>query len=431
MSQPNEENTSQHTPKKKRSTWDDSYEVRDVVIASEDVRPTGEKIPVKKDVISVEDDYSNYKFLKPKKSRHHHHSSSSDGKKHHHRKHRKKKMKTWKKVVLIVVSVILTIAILISAVTVFLVYKGRRELFDVDLQVVVPEEISADVQDDGDSIIYEGSRYRYNHDVTTLLFLGVDKQDLEGLNEMGTGGQSDVIVAIAIDVKYHKMTMIALPRDTVTEVALYTTSDGKYDYYGIENMQICKAYAYGDGKRRSCENTLSSVRRIFFNVPIQTYYALDLRGISAMNDAVGGISVTAPETIGDFKEGQTYFLHGKQAELFVRDRTHTEVDASLKRLERQKVYARSFLATMQSSLKKNPTSAIKLFNQSSPYSCTNLNAAKVSYLAKEFMFGGGMSTDIVTVPGSQGLDADGETPVYTIDQKAFFEQFLSVYYIKD
>ena len=81
---------------------------------------------------------------------------------------------------------------------------------------------------------------------------------------------------------------------------------------------------------------------------------------------------------------------------------------------------------MLSSIKSNITSSVSIFNDSAPYSCTNLNAAKVAYLAKEFAFGGGMDTEMLTVPGKMGND--GEHAEYKIDDTAFFEQFLSVYY---
>ena len=331
-------------------------------------------------------------------------------------------MKTWKKVLIIVVSVILAIAIAVAGTMIYLINTGQSELFDANLNVIVPEEVPAQVQDDGDYIEYKGATYQYNKDVTNILFLGIDK-NLDEENEMSTGGQADMLVMIAMNTKKHKMTMIAIPRDTMTEVALYTPS-GRYT--GMDTMQVCLAYAYGDGKETSCENTVSSARKIFYNIPVKTYYALDLDGIAAMNDCVGGIDVVSPETITSFVKGESYHLVGRQAEHFVRDRDQTTVNASLQRLERQKVYAKSFLATMLSKIKSDVTSAVSVFNDSAPYSCTNLNAAKVAYLAKEFAFGGGMTTEMISIPGK--MENNNDRAEYKIDENAFFEQFLSVYY---
>ena len=153
-------------------------------------------------------------------------------------------MKTWKKVLLIVVSVILALTLILTGTIIFLVSRGYYELFDVELRIDVPQTVSAQVQDNGDSIVYEGKTYRYNRDVTNLLFMGVDKRSLDDENEEGTGGQADVIVMIAINIKSHKLTLFAIPRDTMAEISLYTPSG---TYNGMATKQICLAFAYGDG----------------------------------------------------------------------------------------------------------------------------------------------------------------------------------------
>lgn len=423
MNKPSEENISRENVSGEGFSEDNEI-FSDSETASSQTHHSGEKVSGAEKL-----DIEGYKFLKSQKSSHHHHSSSGHGSGHSHhgtrvRKRRRRKMKTWKKVLIIVVSVVLAIVLATVGTVVYLINKGQSEMFDSRLSVSVPEELPAKVEDDGDYIEYNGHSYCYNKDVTNILFMGIDK-NLDEENEAGTGGQADVIVMIAMDVKNDKMTLIALPRDTMTEVAIYTPV-GKYT--GMENMQVCMAYAYGDGKETSCENTVSAVRRIFYNIPVRTYYALDLEGIAAMNDCVGGIDVVSPETISEFVEGENYHLMGKQAELFVRARDKSSYDSSLKRLERQKVYARGFISTMLSMIKRDITSAVSVFNDSAPYSCTNLNAAKVAYLAKEFAFGGAMDTDMVSVPGKMGND--GKYAEYKIDEKAFFELFLSVYYEK-
>ncbi len=410
-------------------------EVQENEIGSESVaapESKDEDKPVPEDMAAEIDDFKFLKHVSVKRSSHssHSHSSHSSGSGHHHHHHhkrkrrRRKKMKTWKKVLIIVISVLLAIVLAVTGVLFYLVNKGHEELFDVQLNVQLPDTIQAEVQDDGDYIFYNGRTYSYNHDVTSILFLGIDKRSIEDDTEQGTGGQADFAVLVAVNVKSHKMTMFPIPRDTITEVAKYSPSG---TYNGMAKMQLCLAYAYGDGKESSCENMVSSVRRIFYNVPVKTYYALDLDGIAAMNDAVGGIDVVSPETISDFTKGESYHLEGKQAESFVRSRVHNDKNASSMRLERQKVYVKGFLSKMQKTLKNNIFSSVTLFNESSPYSITNLNAAKVSYLAKEFMFGGGMETIISDIKGEVTLDANNKAE-FKIDEQQFFEQFLSVYY---
>ncbi len=331
-------------------------------------------------------------------------------------------MKTWKKVLLIVVSSILALTLICGSVFLYLRIKGREELFDSSMNVIVPDTMQAEVQDDGEYIVYNGRTYKYNKDITSIMFIGIDK-DFDEENEQGTGGQADVLVLMAVDTKNRKMSMLAIPRDTYSEVALYSPSG---HYSGMKDMQVCMAYAYGDGKESSCENTISSVRRLFYNIPIKTYYALDLSGIAAVNDSVGGVDVVSPETIQMFTEGESYHLEGKNAKHFVRLRDRTRVDSSLLRLERQKIYARGFISTMMDSIKKDITSSVRVFNESAPYSVTNLDASKVLFLATELVTGGSLDTEMKTIPGKMRLDEG--LARYDIDEDAFFQQFLSVFY---
>ncbi len=377
--------------------------------------------------------------VSPRSSHHHHHHSSGSGHSHHHHHHHhhhsssssrsrsRRKMKKWQKVLLIVVSVILVLVIAFGTTLLIMKNIGYGELFDNNVNVLVPETVDANVQDDGDYIVYNGSTYKYNRDITTMLFMGVDKRSLDEENKQETGGQADVIVVMSLDMKNRQFSMITLPRDTMTEIAIYSAVG---NYIGMETAQVCLAYAYGDGKEKSCDNMVSTVRRIFYNIPIKTYYALDLDGIAAVNDSVGGVDVVSPETIAEFVEGGQYHLEGEQAEHFVRLRDKVSVDASMKRLERQKVYATNFMGKMMTEIKKNPGSAVSVFNGTAPYSCTNLNASRVSYLATELAFGGSMSTQILTVPGQVSYDEASKLARFDIDEGQFFEQFLSVYYEK-
>lgn len=396
------------------------FEWDDISSDSQFVVGDVERTEVKKDKKTVRDDVSDYIYMNPVKTK-----KKKSGKKQH-KSQRKKRKKTWKKVLLAIACTFMALVLLTVGTALFLIFKGKSDLLTDDIQISSPKEIQATVQEGGQYIVYNGVTYKYNENVTTLLFMGTDKRDLNDQNEQGTGGQADVIVMMALDLKNRKLTMVNVPRDTMTDVAIYSASGY---YTGMKKQQICLSYAYGDGKKTSCNNTMASVRRIFYNIPVSTYYSLDLDGIAAMNDAVGGVDVVSPETINKFKEGQQYHLQGGDAESFVRDRVHDRADANMLRMQRQQVYARSFMNTVMSSVRKNPSVAVDLFNESAPYSCTNLNAAKVMYLAQDIVLHGSLSAEIVTVPGKTTLNAN-EQAEFNISEKEFYEQFLSVYYEK-
>ena len=397
------------------------FEWDDISSGSQYVSGNVERTEVQKDEKTARDDVSDYIYMNPVRQK-----KSKSGKTKHKSHRKKRKMKTWKKVLLAIACTFMALVLLTVGTALFLIFKGKSDLLTDDIQISSPKEIQATVQEGGQYIVYNGVTYKYNENVTSFLFIGVDKENLDDQTVQGTGGQADVIVMMALDLKNRKLTMLNIPRDTMTDVAIY--SSGGY-YTGMQRQQICLSYAYGDGKETSCNNTMASAKRIFYNIPVSTYYSLDLEGIAALNDAVGGVDVVSPETIEKFREGQSYHLEGNDARRFIKARVHDRADASMLRTKRHQVYAKSFMSKVMTSVKENPSYAVDLFNESAPYSCTNLNAAKVMYLAQDIALHGSLKTDIQSVPGKTTLNSDNKAE-FTVSEKEFYEQFLSVYYEK-
>ena len=65
-----------------------------------------------------------------------------------------------------------------------------------------------------------------------------------------------------------------------------------------------------------------TVSRLLFNVPIEYYLVLDVNGVGALADAVGGVEVVALQDVPktDMREGQPYVLKGEQARQYVVER---------------------------------------------------------------------------------------------------------------
>ncbi len=397
------------------------------------VRLEGERSYVPVDDKTIYDDIGDYVFSKgrrkKKESHHSEHNPDDDfnivrsnrSSSIHKKKRKRKKMKLWKKILISVVCVILALIVLIIGTSAYLLYKGSQEMFEPDVVITAPENIN--VQEDGEYVYYMGKTYEYNENITSMLFMGVDTRTLDEESEHGTSGQADVLVLMAIDTKTGKITMMNISRDTMIDVAIYSANGG---YVGTEVQQICLSYAYGDGKETSCENTVSSVRKLFYNVPVKSYLALNLDGIAAVNDSVGGVDVVSPETIGNFVEGESYHLEGKSAESFIRSRRHDTPDANTLRMKRQQIYAQAFMNKIISATKQNISTPIDLFNSSAPYTCTNLNPSKIAYLAEMAVTSENFSTEMITIPGQSKLN--GVNAEFNIDEKAFYEMFLDVYY---
>ena len=313
----------------------------------------------------------------------HHHSSHS----HHHHKH-KKKLSIPAKIGISAICIVLAVIIAFVGTFAYLDLSGKNELKNIDKQTDYQEVIE-----------YNGSKYVYNQDVVAIAFLGVDKREL-GLNDnaVGTGGQADADIVLTINTKTGKAKAIAVPRDTMVDIDLYSESG---IFLRSENMQLCLSYAYGDGKAKSAENTTTSISRILYDVPISKYFALDLNGIKPINDAMGGVTV---ESLYDFpnlgiKKGDSVKLTGDLTETYVRQRDMDTVNASLNRTSRQVQYIKAFAAQVIPAVTQDFSVVSRLYETASKYSTTNLSLSNVTYLASLMLSKGITNFDTVTIEG--------------------------------
>ncbi len=349
----------------------------------------------------------------------HHHSSHS----HHHHKHRKK-LSIPAKIGISALCIVLAVIIAFVGAFAYLDLSGKNELKNIDKQTDYQEVIE-----------YNGSKYVYNQDVVAIAFLGVDKRDL-GLNDntVGTGGQSDADIVLTINTKTGKAKAIAVPRDTMVDIDLYSESG---IFLRSENMQLCLSYAYGDGKAKSAENTTTSISRILYDVPISKYFALDLNGIKPINDSMGGVTV---ESLYDFpnleiKKGDSVKLTGDLTETYVRQRDMDTINASLNRTARQVQYIKAFAAQVIPAVTQDFSVVSRLYETASKYSTTNLSLSNVTYLASLMLSKGITNFDTVTIEGEMKASdrkdyADFVYAEFYPDEDKLMQLVLDTFYTK-
>ena len=345
---------------------------------------------------------------------------------------RKQKAPRKKKGPLIAVLVIFGILVLLLATAVgayfYLNKKGEAQLKKNQSisSITAPEEATS--EDDGKTIVYNGAKYKYNEDNINILFMGVDR-DMQDTGEkvIGENGQADVLIWAALDSKTGHLSLINISRDAMVDVNKYNVED---KYLGTDKMQLCLAYSYGDGKEKSCENTLQSVSRLMYGMPVNAYVAIDYSAIAPLNDAIGGVTVNVLEDLTQsdsaLKAGETVTLHGEQAQTYVRSRNTEVLDSNNQRMERQKQYIDAFLQQAISQTRKNLTLPVTLYNDVSDYMVTNISASEVTHLATLMIQNGVSGGDILTVPGevTQG-DVYAE---FNPDDKELYKLILSVFY---
>lgn len=311
-----------------------------------------------------------------KKSKHHsshhsHHSSSSSHHKSSHSGRRKHKLPLGVRILIVLLVIILLITSVFGGGFLYLMHSGKNSL--------VADPVSTEYNE---TIEYNGHTYVYDKNKVAFAFLGVDRNQLgtEKGTVIGNSGQADADVVIVVDTTTAKISLISIPRDTMVDVDLYST----YGVFaGTEEMQLCLAYAYGDGGETSCQNVLKSISRILYDVPIEKYFALDLDGIAPLNDAVGGVTLTSLYSFDShgIKKGDIVTIKGDFAETYVRQRDLDDIEASLNRTSRQTQYIQAYTQQLRTAVADDFSVVTELYNLASKYSETNISLSDVTYLA--------------------------------------------------
>jgi len=360
----------------------------------------------------------------------------------------KKKISVWKKIIALLL-ILLTISGIICLTFLILHINGKSTLFAKnenavpDMQAVHKSEpLGNDAGNDAVDTIpidpseipeqgtvrYKDKKYRYNSDIVTLLLLGIDKRgDFETAYTAGKGGQSDTIILAVFDTKSKKLSFISVSRETMTEIELYSVFGDAIRY---QIAQLALSYAYGDSPQKSCELTQSAVSKLFYNLPIHGYFALNESAITVVNDMVGGVKLTL---LDDFSaqdasmvKGAALTLNGKQAELYIRGRMSLEDDTNATRMKRQFQYMNAFIGIATQKLKANPTLPLTIYNAVKPYAVTDLSISEIMFIASEAINYDFSADNVYTVAGTSKNGV--EFSEFYVDETALYELILSVFY---
>lgn len=246
------------------------------------------------------------------------------------------------------------------------------------------QQSQAEVSQASDHTIeYNGHTYEYNTDLENYLFIGVDKKEEVTLQATpGTAGQADCIMILSANKQTQKVKVLQVSRDSMTDVDIY---DANGNYYTSVEAQIATQYAYGDGKQSSCLAMEKTVSELLYDLPIAGYVSLDIAGIHAINDAVGGVTITVPEDYtyinSAFQKGAELTLTGDLAELYVRYRDINQEGSNNERMQRQTQYIPALIST----IRQNTSGVVSYYNLYkdviSPYMVTDLGATQIDRLS--------------------------------------------------
>ena len=349
-------------------------------------------------------------------SSHHSHSHSS-----HSSKKKKKKMPVWAKVV---ISLVLIFALLVGgtgSAYFILLNQGKDDLTSV-------AEVSENYKE---TISYNGHNYQYNTNLINIAFMGIDERYYEVRDALNLGCADADMLAV-IDTQTGEMKVISLPRDTMVDIDIYSDNGV---FLTTKNVQLTLSYSYGDGGEQSCKNVTKAMSRILYGVPIDKYFALNLEGIKPINDAVGGVTLTALYDIPNagITKGKEVTLKGDMAEAYVRSRDMDRATAAYERGERQMQYVKAFANQVLGAVKSDFNVVSDLYNTATQYSQTNITLNNATYLAQLMLS--------KNITGFESYSLTGETTLHPLpsnpaiinaqfvpDEDALMELVLEVFY---
>ena len=275
-----------------------------------------------------------------------------------------------------------------------------------------------------DAIVYDGKTYVYNDHLTNYLLLGVDTDgSIQEPREPGSAGQSDSVFLISYDRVKETTVGLAIPRDTITQIEKFTPGGESLGFYSDHlNLQ----YAYGDGKRKSCELTSAAVSRLLSGLPVGGYAAINLDSIPRLTQLLGGVEVTVPddslsEKNPDFVKGNKVVLDETNTETFVRSRDRQIEQSAITRMNRQKVFLEAFASKLAQEQKKDASTVTRLFETMKTEMVTNMSNDQFVDIAVAERSGG-----IQTIPGETGHEEVYD--VYRVDDAALYKMVLELFY---
>lgn len=308
-------------------------------------------------------------------------SSHSSGKGHHHHHHGIwYRMRRWmrhnKK---FAAAAALLCIVVLSAGGFFLLHSQKEQS-----RLHVTAGNSVDMKGGYRTITWKDKDYQYNSLITTILYAGLDSTDpLKASETYSNKARADSVSVVILDKKKKKMSILALNRDTMTEIRRYTRTG---EDMGTYVSHLGYAYSYGDGGEVSCEDLKEAVEKLL-GISIDEYAVTNQSSITSINDLVGGVTVTVPNDdlaamYPELKKGAVVTLDDSNVKDFLQHRDTAADFSNEGRIERQQAYVTAYVDLLKNRLASEPDQLWQEIGQMNDYLQTSITKNKYLSLAR-------------------------------------------------
>lgn len=308
-------------------------------------------------------------------------SGHSSGKEHHHHHHSIwYRMRRWmrhnKK---FAAAAALLCIVVLSAGGFFLLHSQKEQS-----RLHVTAGNSVDMKGGYRTITWKDKEYQYNSLITTVLYAGLDSTDpLKASETYSNKARADSVSVVILDKKKKKMSILALNRDTMTEIRRYTRTG---EDMGTYVSHLGYAYSYGDGGEVSCEDLKEAVEKLL-GISIDEYVVTNQSSITSINDLVGGVTVTVPNDdlaalYPELKKGAVVTLDASNVKDFLQHRDTAADFSNEGRIERQQAYVTAYVDLLKNRLASEPDQLWQEIGQMNDYLQTSITKNKYLSLAR-------------------------------------------------
>lgn len=276
------------------------------------------------------------------------------------------------------------------------------------------------------TISRNGVNYFPRQDITVVLVMGVDQYGpVADSDSYNNEGAADMVALMVFDEKNGSYTVVALNRDTMVDMPVLGIG-GKVA--GKQNAQLALSHTQGSGLEDSCENVCKTVSDLLYGLNIDYYISMNMDAITALNDAVDGVTVTVTEDFSHVDPTITMgevTLRGEQAINYVRTRKEVGDQLNISRMKRQEDYIKSFLQSLRKKVDASSSFALSTYEQIGPYIVTDMSTTIFSNMLQrysEFEF-----SQIISPEGSNILTE--KYYEFHLDEKKLDDLILRLFYI--
>lgn len=316
------------------------------------------------------------------------------------------------------------IVVLVLAVSGYWMLKGVRDMRDQGVKASTQQNVASGYRD----IVYKGKPYRYNSRITTILYAGVDQRGAFVPTDYYLPNQlADSISLLVLDEFRHKITVIALDRNTITKIHRYTY---KGVDRGVYDSQLCFAFSFGDGYKASANNLCRAVSDLLYGIPVNEYVITNLDSFKQMSDIIGNVHVVVPnDDLQQFgiTKGQDLVINSDNMELFVRYRDQKVRFSNNGRMERQQAYINGALNQVKGLFENNPQTMWNNMKRMEKVMLTNITRNRYLDLIN--------TLNNVTYDSQDYYRPEGEMTynpyhAFYVDENALLEKVIELFYLE-